>query len=105
MDTKPVTIKQMFEAKWNYLPSANDQFNFLSVDTMTKYENVITSEGYLKSLRSGIKGKLHIKRFNFSLAYLVNNFFVRLSKRKADCIWLQERHSWRYKLTREPAHK
>lgn len=80
LDTKPITIKQMFEAKWNYLPSANDQFNLLSVDTMTKYENVITSEAYLKSLRSGIKGELHIKRFNFNLAYLVNKFFKAIKK-------------------------
>jgi len=48
----------MFETKWNYLPNSTyDTLDFNSVNTVTRYDNIITSAAYVNSLKSGIKGK------------------------------------------------
>jgi hypothetical protein len=51
----------MFETKWNYLPNSTfDTLGFNGVNTVTSYDNLITSAAYVNSLKSGIKGKFSL---------------------------------------------
>jgi hypothetical protein len=50
-------LKQMFEVKWAYLPDVStDKLNLNQVMSLSKYDDFLTSQSYLKTIKSGIKG-------------------------------------------------
>ena len=67
----------MFEVRWNYLPApVNDSLSFKDVNTMSDYDSVITSNAYINSLRSGIKGERY-KRIALKRT-LINQIFFQI---------------------------
>ena len=73
------SLLQMFEVRWNYLPAlVNDSLGFNGVNYMSDYDSLITSNAYIDSLRSGIKGERYKKNYIKTPIKKSNFFFQKL---------------------------